>query len=115
MRSQTRRPVLAACLLALASLTEQALPSVAATQTSTECEGEACSSVTLTFDDEKQQYLVRNNSSDRWARVSASNLAAAVSACVAPGKDEYLPLKSVVAPYRAVYAEARCGAPAGVG
>jgi hypothetical protein len=76
-----------------------------------ECEGTACQQVTLTFDEARQQYRARNNSADRWARVSASNLAAAASACLAPGAAEYLPLKSVVAPYRAEFAEPRCGAP----
>jgi hypothetical protein len=80
-----------------------------------DCEGDACASVTLTFDDAKQQYRARNNSTDRWVSVSGSNLAAASSACLAPGKDAYLPLKSLVAPYRAVYAEERCGEPEGVG
>jgi hypothetical protein len=71
--------------------------------------------VTLTFDDARQQYRAHNNSTDRWVSVSASNLAAASSACLAPGKDAYLPLKSLVAPYRAAFAEDRCGEPEGVG
>jgi hypothetical protein len=37
-----------------------------------DCEGDACASVTVTFDETKQQYLAQNNSSDRWVRVSAS-------------------------------------------
>jgi hypothetical protein len=80
-----------------------------------DCEGDACPSVTLTFDDAKQQYRAHNNSTDRWVSVSASNLAAASSACLAPGKEAFLPLKSLVAPYRAVFAEVRCGEPEGVG
>lgn len=122
-----RRPITPARLILLLAL---ALPFIAGPHYATavahpppptpatafsDCEGDACSSVTLTFDEEKQQYRVQNNSADRWVKVSASNLAAATSACVAPGRDEYLPLKSVVAPYKAAYSEARCGAPAGVG
>lgn len=86
-------------------LTPSPSPSVA-----TECEGEACPQVSLTFDADKQQYLARNNSTDRWAKVSASNLSSFASACVGPGKDGELALKSVVGPYRAEYAEERCGA-----
>jgi hypothetical protein len=77
----------------------------------TECEGEACPQVSLTFDADKQQYLARNNSSDRWVKVSASNLSSFASACVGPGKSDYLKLKSVVGPYRAEYDEG-CGASA---
>lgn len=80
-----------------------------------ECEGDACPAVTVTFDDAKQQYRAANVTSDRWVRVSAANEAASASACLAPGKEAYLPLKSVVAPYRAAFAEPRCGAPEGVG
>jgi hypothetical protein len=108
-RNKTALVALAlACALAVAG---NGRPASAAT----ECEGDACASVTLTFDEARQQYRVQNTSPDRWAKVSAANLAAAVTLCLAPGKEEYLPLKSVVAPYRAAYAEARCGAPAGVG
>lgn len=80
-----------------------------------ECEGDACAQVTLTFDEAKGQYRAANTTADRWVRVSAANQAASASACLAPGKEAYLPLKSVVAPYRAAFAEARCGAPEGVG
>lgn len=75
-----------------------------------ECEGDACAQVAVAFDESRQQYRARNNSADRWAKVSAGNLAAA-GACLAPGAAEYLPLKSIVSPYRAEFAEPRCGAP----
>jgi hypothetical protein len=75
----------------------------------TGCEGDACSSVTFTFDDTKQQYHIQNTSTDRWMHVSASNLAASASACLAPSKDAYLPLKGVVGSYRADYSQQRCG------
>jgi hypothetical protein len=80
-----------------------------------ECEGDACSQVTVTFDESKQQYRAVNNSPDRWARVTASNMAASASACLAPGRDAYLPLKSVAGAYHAAYAEARCGEPEATG
>lgn len=74
-----------------------------------ECEGDACPQVTVTFDEEKGLYRARNNSAERWARVTATNVAAAASLCLAPGQAEHLSLKSIVGPYRAVYAEVRCG------
>jgi|SRR5215213_3302676 len=80
-----------------------------------ECEGDACSQVSLTFDESKQQHRAVNNSADRWARVTASNMAASASACLAPGKEAYLPLKSLSGPYQAAYAEARCGEEAASG
>ena len=76
-----------------------------------ECEGDACAQVAVTFDEARQQYRAQNNSADRWVKVSASNLAAAAGACLGPGAAEYLPLKSIVAPYRAEFDEPRCGAP----
>jgi len=70
-----------------------------------DCQGTACSQVSLTWDEDKQQYKAQN-SSDRWVRVSAANMAADVSICIGPGKDAYIALKSIVAPYRANYGEA---------
>jgi hypothetical protein len=107
MRPATRFP-LAICLLAFLLFPS---PTVVrrASAAATDCEGDACPSVTFTFDDTKQQYHAQNNSQDRWARVTASNLAASSSACLAPGKDAYLTLKTVVGSYRADYAETRCG------
>lgn len=77
------------------------------------CEGDACQQIVVTYDDAKQQYRAQNNSSDRWARVSASNLATDASVCVGPGKAEYLPLKSIVGAYRAAFSEVRCGVQGG--
>jgi hypothetical protein len=74
-----------------------------------DCEGDACSQVSVTFDESKQEYRAVNNSADRWARVTASNVAASASACLAPGKDAYLALKSIAGSYHAAYAEVRCG------
>lgn len=84
-------------------------PASAAVPAIAECEGDACTQVALTFDEAKQQYRARNNSSDRWVKVSASNLASSASACLAPGKEQYLTLKSVVGGYQADYAEVKCG------
>lgn len=73
-----------------------------------ECEGDGCPSVSLTFDEVKGQYRAQNNSADAWVRVRASNQAAAAEVCVAPGKADYLPLKSIVGAYKAVYGSS-CG------
>ncbi|MDQ3742910.1 MAG: hypothetical protein M3444_00725 [Acidobacteriota bacterium] len=78
-----------------------------------DCEGDACSQVTLTFDESKQQYRAQNNSADRWAKVSASNVAASASTCLAPGAGDYLPIKSIVGPYQAAYDEPKCGVQGG--
>lgn len=84
-------------------------PAPAAALAVTDCEGDACAQVSVTFDESKQQYRAQNNSADRWARVTASNMAASASACLAPGKEAYLPLKSISGVYHAAYADARCG------
>lgn len=80
-----------------------------------ECEGDACGQVTVTFDESRQQYRVQNNSAEHWARVTASNMAASASACLAPGREAYLPLKSISGAYHAAYAEAKCGEEASSG
>lgn len=69
----------------------------------TDCDGDACGQVTVTWDENRQQYKVQNNSTDRWVRVDAANLGATATICVAAGKTEYLPLKSIVGAYRANY------------
>ena len=79
MRPATRLPI-AAYLLALALFFASPAARHAKAAPAVDCEGDACSSVTLTFDDAKQQYRALNNSSDRWVKVSASNLAASTSA-----------------------------------
>lgn len=75
----------------------------------TDCDGDACGQVTVTWDDTREQYKVQNNSTDHWIRVSAANLAATASTCVAAGKADYLSLKSIVA-YQAKY-DATCATP----
>lgn len=80
-----------------------------------ECEGDACSQVTVTFDESRQQYRAVNNTPDRWAQVTASNMVASASACLAPGKEAYLSLKSIAGAYGAEYAEVRCGEAAASG
>lgn len=107
---------LGAAAAVLSVLTLSGLPNARATGSpaapssgAVECEGDACSQVTVAFDESKQQYRAHNNSSDHWARVTASNLAAAATACLGPGKEAYLTLKSIEGAYRADFADARCG------
>src|ERR1044072_6336382 len=114
-----RRPITAARLILLLSVALLAAAdahrasahlSPAPSAPFADCEGDACSSVTLAFDDTKQQYRAQNNSADRWAKVSASTVAASASAWLAPGAAAYLPLKSVVGTYSASFADVKCGA-----
>lgn len=56
-----------------------------------DCEGDACGQVSLIWVEDKQQYKAQN-SSDHWVRVRAANMAADVNACIAPGKEDYLPI-----------------------
>jgi hypothetical protein len=116
---RTATPARATLLIAVALLALAATrhanavahpPPAASAAAGPDCEGDACPSVTLTFDEARQQYHAQNNSAERWAQVSASNLASSASACLAPGKEGYLPLKSFVPPYRASFTEPRCGA-----
>lgn len=106
VRTRGHLAVVAAALTLFAQLNPAGLVEAAAA----ECEGTACQQVTVTFDEARQQYRAQNSSADRWVKVSASNLAAAASACLGPGSTEYLPLKSIVAPYRAEFDEPRCSA-----
>jgi hypothetical protein len=123
-RTRPRAAAGAAALLALTVLTlpgqsvasARMPPSVLAAATVvTDCEGDACAQITVAFDESKQQYRAVNNSPDRWARVTASNMAGSASACLAPGREAYLPLKSISGAYHAAYAEVRCGEPEATG
>jgi hypothetical protein len=122
MRKQTDRQwhvckrYLLAVMVALSALTTLAWPapsgavrSAATTAPASACEGDACQQVTLTFEEAKQQYRAQNNSQDRWVKVTAANLAASAGACLGPGREAYLALKSMVEPYHAVYSPAGCG------
>ena len=96
--------VMVALTMSAADATEYAFPhrSVNILSSTLDCEGNACTQVTLTFDEAKQQYKVQNNS-DRLVRVEASNLAGDNKILVAAGKTDYLTIKSIVGSYRANY------------
>jgi hypothetical protein len=70
------------------ALARVSAPLASSPPAASECEGDACAQVSLTFDAYEQQYLARNNSPDRWVKVSAPNLSSFASACVAsaPGR-----------------------------
>lgn len=73
-----------------------------------DCEGDACSSVTLTWDNDRQQFRVQNSSATRWVKVDAGNSTGGISMCIGPTKTEYLPLKTITGKYRATYNEESC-------
>ena len=70
---------------------------------SDDCEGDACSQVTITWEEAKERYKVQNSSADQWVKVEAANLAATAATCVEPSKEAYLSLKSIVGPYKAKF------------
>lgn len=67
-----------------------------------DCEGEACLSVTLTWEDETQGFRA-DNSSARRVRVEVESFAGKSSVLVEPGKSAYLLVKSFEGPYRASF------------
>lgn len=75
-----------------------------------DCEGNACAQIVLTWDSEKQDYKVQNNSQEQWVRVSAANLAATSRICVGPSGTAYLSLTSIVGAYHTTY-DASCANP----
>lgn len=89
---------LALCVaLAAASLGHAAPPGLTAAY---DCEGAACPQITLTWEEEGQQFRA-DNSSDRRVRVEVSTFAGPSSATVEAGKSEYLKVKGFNGPYRA--------------
>jgi hypothetical protein len=105
MTKQTRRRRgRLAALAAVVALTVSGQPGAlgrVAPPPMSDCEGDGCTAVAVTFDEAKGQYRVRNNSADAWVRVTASNMSASAEVCVAPGKSDYLSLKSIVGAYKA--------------
>jgi hypothetical protein len=67
-----------------------------------ECEGNACSSITLTWNDERQQFKVENSSGQE-VKVTVQNFAGPSSVVVLPHKENYLELKTFDSPYVAAY------------
>lgn len=92
---------LSVMLAAMAYIPQQGVVSAETAAIIDDCEGNACEQVTVTWDEAKQQYKVQNNSTDKSMRVDAANLVASATVCVAPGKTDYLPLKSIAGAYHA--------------
>lgn len=72
----------------------------ASTPAAYDCEGSACSAVTLTWDDEGQFFLVGNNSDSR-VKVEVKTYAGDSSVHVEPHKTGQLQVKYFNGPYRA--------------
>lgn len=67
-----------------------------------DCEGAACASVTLAWEEEGQCFRA-DNASDRRVRVEVETFAGKSSVTVEPQKSEYLQVKSFQGPYRAEF------------
>jgi hypothetical protein len=91
---------LSAALLASALLAPYHLDVKARAAARYDCEGNACSAVTLTWDADQQKFRAQNSGS-RPARVEAFNWAGGASVLVQPGTSEYLSIKSFDGPYHA--------------
>ena len=66
-----------------------------------ECEGNACGSVTVTYDGGRRQYLV-TNTSDKKVKVSFQNGAAGFAVHVGPKGQEYVAyMQAYIKPYHA--------------
>lgn len=65
-----------------------------------DCEGDACPSVTLTWEEDGQQFRVDNNS-DRAVKVEVTTYAGKSGVRLEPQKSDYLQVKTFNGPYRA--------------
>lgn len=93
------RPTLAAvfaCLIALLP----ANPSSSSSTAYYDCEGDACASVALSWEQDGQRFRV-DNSSERRVRVTVSSFAGESWVAVGPRASAYLTVKHFRGPYRA--------------
>jgi hypothetical protein len=67
-----------------------------------DCEGDACSSVTLTWEEDGQRFKAENNS-DRAVKVEVTTFAGKSSVSVGPQASDYLEVKTFNGPYHADY------------
>ena len=116
--SKSHKPLYCALLLValMVSVSERTLSWSGSRSTSPhlnldqpECQGDACGLISITWDSQKEQYKVQNNSTEQWVRVEAANLVSNATICLAPSKSDYLTLSSVVGTVRAVQAPESCG------
>jgi hypothetical protein len=89
---------LAVALTLASAIVVAALPKTSAY----DCEGTACSQVTLTWEDEGQQFRAENGS-DRRVKVEVFTFVGSSNVTVEPGKSEYLKVKNFNGPYHADY------------
>lgn len=101
------KPVPLALLVCLLSFT--LAPLMAAPRTASparaaayDCEGDACSSVKLTWEEETQGFRA-DNSSDRRLRVEVETFAGKSAVVVEAGKSAYLLVKNFEGPYHAAF------------
>lgn len=87
-------PYVFACLLAFLP------PPVTKSPPRYDCEGNACSQVTLAWEDDGQRFRVENNSDAR-VKFSVETYAGTSSVRVEPRKSDYLGVKYFNGPYRA--------------
>lgn len=95
MRPATISALLASLLLSL-------LPSQSSPAPAYECEGNACSSVTLTWEEDGQRFRA-DNTSDRAVKVGVTTYAGESSVSVGAHKSDYLQVTYFNGPYRAAY------------
>lgn len=69
-----------------------------------DCEGNACEVITLSWDNDRQQFKVENSSGQE-VKVTVNNFAGASSVIVQPHKENYLEVKTFNGPYLANYVE----------
>lgn len=67
-----------------------------------DCEGDACSAVTLTWEEDGQRFRAANDS-DRAVKVEVTTYAGKSSVRVEPRTSDYLEVKTFNGPYRADY------------
>jgi hypothetical protein len=71
-----------------------------ATRTTQACEGDACASITLTWEEEGQRFRA-DNSSDRRVRVEVETFGGTSAVTVEPASHDYLQVKTFNGPYHA--------------
>ena len=105
-RARRYRLIALACLLCATPAAQHLPPSARAASTLTRpaqaCEGDACTAVSLTWEEEGQRYRVAN-SSERRVRVEVETYAGKSSVTVEPQDAAYLQVKNFNGPYRAAY------------
>jgi hypothetical protein len=77
-------------------------PVTAIVKSTTECEGNACSVTTMTWDQERQQFKVENSSNQN-VKVTVTTFAGTSSVVVEPQKHNYLEVKTFNGPYLAAF------------